>query len=704
MDMIANEAMWKRWYEDNEPEQMAIPDYEQRIAEQTDIGPFLKLLIVRSLRVDRCILTCREFLRGTKEMGPAFVEPVTDTIEMVYETMTPQVPVVVLLSRGADPTDSIETLCRKKKLPPPTVISLGQGQEPVAARAINAGVVNGTWVMLQNCELGLGLMNEMEDMILKLRDNMDPNFRLFITALPHPEFPLGLLQMCTKVANEPPAGLKAGMLRSYTPGVMVDQDKIERVETAQWRQLLYALCFLHSIVLERRKFGPLGWGIPYQYSDGDLTACVLFLEKHLYNGPISWSTFQYMVAAVQYGGKITDSLDVRMFRIYTEEWLTPKACEETYTYNPAVPILKIPGDFSYVIPADMEHQKYREYIEKFPEVDSPEIFGLHPNADLTFRVKEVNALFNTLGATQPKGGGGGGGVSREDVVFDKCTDLQERLPEDYNEDDYKAKIQKLGGMTIPMNIFLFQELQRLQNVIAKVRFILAQLQLAIKGEVVMTGELQETLDSMFDAKVPHYWENTLTGDEFSWRLPTLGMWFTSFIQRDDQDRAWLNEGRPNTFWLTGFFNPNGALTAMKQEVTRKHKAEKWALDDVVYHTEVTDFIKEEQVRSPPAEGIYIHGLFLDGGAWGKHEGTLVESAPKILFTGLPVLFVTGQTTKAEEVFKKGYFGPQGAYECPCYKYSSRTDRYFIFFVNLKCTAEKYPNYWALRGVALLCNQ
>ena len=95
---------------------------------------------------------------------------------------------------------------------------------------------------------------------------------------------------------------------------MVDQDKIERVDTTQWRQLLFALCFLHSIVQERRKFGPLGWCIPYEYSNGDLQSCVLFLEKHLDNGSISWTTFQYMVEGVQYGGKITDSFDVRLFR------------------------------------------------------------------------------------------------------------------------------------------------------------------------------------------------------------------------------------------------------------------------------------------------------------------------------------------------------------------------------------------------------
>ncbi len=318
-------------------------------------------------------------------------------------------------------------------------------------------------------------------------------------------------------------------------------------------------------------------------------------------------------------------------------------------------------------------------------------------------MKEATSLFKTLSETQPKGGGNDGGVSREDIVYEKSKELLDRLPDDYLEDDYKAKIKKLGGMAIPMNIFLFQEIQRLQNVISKVRFVLVQLQLAINGEVVMTAELQETLDSMFDARVPHFWENTLTGDEFSWRLPTLGLWFSSLLNRDNQYRTWLNEGRPNSFWLTGFFNPNGCLTAMKQEVSRKHKAEKWALDDVVYHTEVTNFDRMEQVKSSPAEGIYIHGLFLDGAAWSRQEGHLVESQPKTLFVPLPILYVTGNSRKDEEKSKRELFGTVGPYECPVYKYASRTDRYFIFFTNLKCTVEKYPNKWALRGVALLCN-
>lgn len=46
---------------------------------------------------------------------------------------------------------------------------------------------------------------------------------------------------------------------------------------------------------ERRKFGSLGWCIPYEFNDGDLNACATFLEKHLYSGSVSWPTVQYMV-------------------------------------------------------------------------------------------------------------------------------------------------------------------------------------------------------------------------------------------------------------------------------------------------------------------------------------------------------------------------------------------------------------------------
>lgn len=729
-EMVANELAWRRWYEDNEPEQLLLPDgYDARMTGGTseerdtaagsentvliaaaapnqlltvEIAPFLKLLLVRMLRMDRCILSSKDFIRRTAAMGPKYVEPITDTIESIYQDMVAYVPVIFLLSVGADPTDAIETLARRKKLPSPTVISLGEGQEPVAIKALTMAAQSGTWVLLQNCELGIPLMMQLEELLNRLRENLNPGFRLFITALPSSEFPLGLLQLSTKVTNEPPAGLKAGIMRSYTS--IVDQDRLERVESLQWRQLLFTLCFLHSTVQERRKFGALGWSIPYEYNNGDLTACILFLEKHLYSGTISWPTFQYMVGEVQYGGKITDNLDRRLFKTYTQVWLNPQTCSDKFSFNQAHPLFKIPDDFNYQIwYTGMDIQEYRKYVGRFPEVDSPEIFGLHPNADLTFRVKEVNALFQTLGETQPKGSAGDcAGTFREDVVYDKATELLTNLPDEYKEDDYRIKLAKLGGLTVPLNIFLFQEIQRLQRVLNKVQSTLQQLQLAIKGEIVMSEELATTLTAVYDAKVPQTWVFTVAGDEFSWILPTLGLWFSSLLRRDEQLRSWLNNGRPNSYWLPGFFNPQGLLTAMKQEVTRKHKADKWALDDVVYHTEVTTYERPDQVHTSPSEGIYVHGLSLEGAGWNKANGTLVESEAKKLFVPLPVLYVTANVKGEQTKVRKEMFGSQGPYEAPCYKYPSRTDRFLVLMVTLK-GGDRTPAHWALRGTALLCN-
>ena len=75
--------------------------------------------------------------------------------------------------------------------------------------------------------------------------------------------------------------------------------------------------------------------------------------------------------------------------------------------------------------------------------------------------------------------------------------------------------------------------------------------------------------------------------------------------RDQQYRTWLASGRPHSFWMAGFFNPQGFLTAVQQEITRTHKAENWALDSVVLHAEVTDLLSFENVRSSPKVKKYI---------------------------------------------------------------------------------------------------
>lgn len=59
------------------------------------------------------------------------------------------------------------------------------------------------------------------------------------------------------------------------------QDMLDAVNRPEWRQLLFVLCYLHSNIQERRKFGPIGWNVPYEFNQSDLSACTQFLQVGL---------------------------------------------------------------------------------------------------------------------------------------------------------------------------------------------------------------------------------------------------------------------------------------------------------------------------------------------------------------------------------------------------------------------------------------
>jgi dynein heavy chain len=74
----------------------------------------------------------------------------------------------------------------------------------------------------------------------------------------------------------------------------------------------------------------------------------------------------------------------------------------------------------------------------------------------------------------------------------------------------------------------------------------------------------DSINAIFDARVPVQWVYDATGAEISWIIPTLAKWFNDMIESNKQLYEWLKGSRPYTFWLGGFFNPQGFLTAMKQ--------------------------------------------------------------------------------------------------------------------------------------------
>jgi dynein heavy chain len=207
-----------------------------------------------------------------KEMTRFFVESPSVSMDILYADIDVATPLIFVLSAGADPTSTLLKFAQdrgfQEKLFP---ISLGQGQGPKAAALVKQACADGSWVMLQNCHLARSWMPSLEKIVLEFaeqRGEIHEDFRLFLTSMPAAYFPVSVLQNSVKLTTEPPRGMRANLRRSYQNLTQDDLDGCEKPEI--WRKLVFNFSFFHAVVQERRKFGPLGWNIRYEFNDSDL--------------------------------------------------------------------------------------------------------------------------------------------------------------------------------------------------------------------------------------------------------------------------------------------------------------------------------------------------------------------------------------------------------------------------------------------------
>jgi len=671
---------WQQWAEASPAQQPPPAPWGEQLT------AFQQLLLLRVLKEELTYQGVVTYITNT--LGGPFVEPPPLDLEGAFGDSTAATPLIFVLSPGADPIDYLIKLAKDKGVNF-QYISLGQGQGPNAERKMEAARRNGDWVCLQNCHLAVSWLPRLEA-ILEETSGTDehPDYRLWLTSMPSKAFPVPVLQTGIKLTQEPPAGLKANLKRTFLD---ISAEQYEACSKPRaFKKLLFGLAFYHALILERRQFGAIGWNIPYEWMNSDLKTGMMQLKMYLEEQPmVPYETLNSVVGDITYGGRATDAWDKRTNLSVLRRYFTPEALDDSYQY--------VAGSDVYRAPAEGDLESVRAYIETLPLDDAPEVFGLHPNASISLQAKVSGDLMGTLISVQPVAAAGdSGGKSADEIVSELAAGYEATLPAalDVNAAHPKSFETIADGSMNSMGVFLNQECERFNRLLGVMKSSLNEAQRALRGEVLLSAELEAMHNAMTFQQVPALWEAVAYPS-----LKPLASWFKDLVARVEALNAWLRGGPRASYWISGFFFPQGFLTGALQTHSRKTHI---AIDTLAFATNVTK-MTEADITSPPEDGVYVHGLFLQGARWNTEAGVVEEMHPAVLFYRMPAIaLVPALRAEVDPIADSGK-----VYTCPVYKTSLRagtlstTGHSTNFVMSLHLPSKEAQDHWIRRGVAML---
>ncbi|XP_050361252.1 dynein axonemal heavy chain 6 [Nymphalis io] len=666
------------------------------------LDTFQKLMLIKCLKEEKLVFAIAQYV--STSLGSVFIESPTVQLNTLYADTSCTIPLVFVLSTGSDPFGAFQKFATEMGVRDRVhSISLGQGQGPVAEKLINNAKPKGDWVFLQNCHLAASWMLSLEVIVANMssdQSNLHTDFRLYLSSMPTPKFPVSVLQNSVKVTNEPPKGLKANVKRAL---IEIEEDFFENnVLEQDWRTMLFGICMFHAIIQERKKFGPLGWNITYEFNNSDRECAMLNLQMFCESGHVPWDALEYITSQITYGGRVTDMWDQRCLTTILKQFFSPATLEESYTYSPSG---------TYYCPRLEKLNDVRDYIDTLPVIEDPEVFGMHENANIAYEHKETSTLIKTIVDVQPRAGGTGGGDTPDQIVWRICDQTRAVVVAKVDKDLVNPSLMQPDdcGQLHSLTTVLLHETDRFNVLLALIHSSLNELQKAIKGIVVMSEAYEEVFNSFLNNKVPEMWHRRGYNS-----LKSLGSWIHDLTLRIDFIEKWLIDGAQESSWVSGLFFPQGLLTGALQAYARRYRV---PIDALMFDFEPQRFFLSQEdvyrynkkktkddgksVFGPlerPEDGVNIHGLFIDAGRWDPANNLLIDALPGQMNPPLPVVWFKPVLSLPK---------PDPRYEAPLYKTSERagtlstTGHSTNFVLPVLLPSNMLSDFWIVRGTALL---
>ncbi|XP_017121821.1 dynein heavy chain 6, axonemal [Drosophila elegans] len=666
---------------------------------------FHKLMFIAAFRKPRFLLNVVCYLQST--VGKYFTEASGGTqLSAVYLDTSAVTPLIFVLSTGSDPMSGFLKFTTQMEFTDKYYsISLGQGQGPLAENLIEKSLRLGHWVFLQNCHLATSFMQTLESIVRNLTlgiTKAHPDFRLYLSSMPIQTFPISVLQNSVKITNEPPKGIKANVLGAMTD---LKPDFFEQhIQNGHWRAIVFGLCMFHAVLLERRKFGPLGWNITYEFSESDrecgLKTLDFFIDRQVLD-EIPWEAILYINGDITWGGRVTDYWDLRCLRTILTIFSSKRIIQPEYKY--------CRGDSYYRDPRKKTLLEYTAYVQGFPVLEDPEIFGMNQNANIVFQTKETAFFISTLLLGQPRSAADEGQAAENEICQQTITRIQKALATKIKREPIHDTLSMLDskGQVPSLTIVLMQEIDRFNIALGIIHDSMTNLSKAIKGLVVMSEELENVFKALLSNQVPASWAKRCFLS-----IKPLPSYIADFQRRIDFIQQWAENGAPRSYWISGFFFPQSFLTGVLQTYARRRvlPIDSLKIDFDVFEKELIqqDFFEmhmndmnDQKLYGNLQEStdavINVHGIFIEAARWDLSRGGLCDANFGELFCRMPVVRFKPCLEISSVV----------RYEAPLYKTQQRsgvlstTGHSTNFILAVLLRSHHDPEFWIMRGTALV---
>ncbi|GAB0094127.1 Dynein heavy chain [Sergentomyia squamirostris] len=548
--------MWEEWCLSETPEVLQVPMMPH-------LNNFDKLMVLRCFRRDRLHRAIHNYV--ISELGEVFVEPIIVNWREIQAMASARTPIVLIVAPGTNPTEDIfkcaSDVARVR------MISLGVGQEATAWQLLVDCEKSGLWLIYENAHNLPKFMRQVEQHFHQVVD-VDANFRLWITMSESDAFPTGLLATCVKIITEIPKGLKFNLKSTIS---RIEFETLSAFDHPALKPLIFVLTFFHGVMQERCKYGKIGWNIPYEFNDTDFSISLqilcLYLTKAITSrqSRISWDVLKCLIGDIVYGGRVFDEYDTRVVTSYMNEYFGNFLFD---TFQP----FHFAQDFSvhYTLPISSGQQHFIEIIDGLPLTTSPELLGLHSNAEISYHQESITEMLRKMQKFQPKevilwhnlvGTAGEetseeSWVNREKIIQDIATDILGTLPKLYDIE----KVKKAYQINITATgVVLIQELELFNTLIRYIKQHLILLKQALSGDAQMDEVLDDVVEALFSGRLPNEWRKYAPET-----CKKLGGWIEHLQRRNQQYKYWSLSGEPLVMWLSGLHVPRSYITALIQ--------------------------------------------------------------------------------------------------------------------------------------------